>query len=155
MCRECNALWVDVEPAGKNFEDYSTYMRGHGVAEPDTPAEIELLGPTSGLRQTTSTDFLGSITDVDLSRWTQLIAGHPHLVPMSAREGLHPFTGASVRYRVHAGDARVVVGGVPVGRMTWATDGSNRIVVDGDATLVEPIALEIASELGGVYRRGG
>ena len=50
LCRECDALWVDLEPAGDNFDDYATYMRGRGVLEPEMPSEIELLGPVSGPR---------------------------------------------------------------------------------------------------------
>jgi hypothetical protein len=99
-------------------------------------------------------DFLGSVTAVDLDRWTQLIARHPNLAPVPAREGLNPFTGAPFMYRADPGDANVVVAGTKVGTMTWAQDGTNRIAVNGDAGLVEPVALEVASELGGVYRRG-
>ena len=36
--------------------------------------------------------------------------------------------------------------------MVWAQDGSHRIGVEGDPELVEPLALEIASKLGGIYR---
>jgi hypothetical protein len=38
--------------------------------------------------------------------------------------------------------------------MTWAQDGTSSIAVDGDAEVVEPVALAVASELGGIYRRG-
>jgi hypothetical protein len=52
LCPECEALWVDVVPAADNFEDYGTFMHGHGIAEPDVPSEIELLGPVQGSRRT-------------------------------------------------------------------------------------------------------
>ena len=100
-------------------------------------------------------DFLGSITAVDLDRWTQLIARHSHLAPVPAREGLNPFMRARYTYRTHPGDARVVIAGKEVGLMTWAQDGTNRIAVEGDAPdVVERVALEVAAELGGVYTRG-
>jgi len=39
--------------------------------------------------------------------------------------------------------------------MTWAHDGTNRIAVEGDdPDVVERVALEVASELGGIYTRG-
>ena len=99
--------------------------------------------------------FLGSIGSVDLDRWTQLIATHPNLAPVPAREGVNPFTRAPFTYRAHPGDAHVVVAGTQVGAMTWAQDGTSRIEVDGDTALVEPVALGVAFELGGIYRRGG
>ena len=101
-------------------------------------------------------NFLGSIGDIDLNRWTQVIARHPHLAPVPAREGMNPFTRAPFTYRAHPGDAQVVVAGEQVGRMTWAQDddGSNRIAVEGDAGLVEPVPVEVAAQLGGTYRRG-
>jgi len=103
--------------------------------------------------------FLGAITaaadppGIDLGRWTELIGKHPHLVAFPAREGVNPFTRGAYTYRAHPGDAHVVIDGVEVGTMTWAMDGTNRIAVDGDARLVEAIAVEVASELGGIYRR--
>jgi hypothetical protein len=99
--------------------------------------------------------FLGSITVADPDRWTQLLATHPQLTPVPAREGVNPFTEAPFVYRAHPGDANVVVAGTHVGTMTWAQDGTHRIAVDGDASLVEPVAVAVASELGGIYRRGG
>ncbi len=98
--------------------------------------------------------FLGSINAIDLDRWTQLIARHPHLAPFPAREGVNPFTRAPFAYRAYPGDAYVVVAGTQVGMMTWAQDGTSRIAVDGDAEVVEPVALSVAAELGGIYRRG-
>jgi hypothetical protein len=99
-------------------------------------------------------DFLGSITAVNLDRWTQLIARYSRLTPFPAREGVDPFTRDRLIYRAHPGDAHAVVAGKQVGMMTWAQDGTNRIAVEGDAELVEPVALEVAAELGGTYRRG-
>jgi len=57
-------------------------------------------------------------------------------------------------YRAGPDDARVTVDGAEVGTMTWAQDGSHQIAVEGDAELVEPLALEVAATLGGIYRRG-
>ena len=99
--------------------------------------------------------FIGSIVGVDLDRWTKLIASHPHLAPIPSREGVNPFTTAPFTYRAPPGDAHVVVAGTHVGAMTWAQDGTNQIAVDGDAALVEPVATNVASKLGGIYQRGG
>src|SRR4029077_21220626 len=103
--------------------------------------------------------FVGSITaapdapGIDLERWKLLIAMHPNLAPVPSREGVNPFTKGTHTYRAHPGNAHVVVAGSKIGTMSWAQDGTNRIAVEGDARLVEPIAIEVASELGGVYRR--
>ncbi len=43
-CRECDALWVEAEPRDDNFDDYGTFMKRHGRAEPENPEEIEVLG---------------------------------------------------------------------------------------------------------------
>jgi len=105
-------------------------------------------------------EWLGSIASlpdppgIDLRQWTELISTHPSLVPFADREGLNPFTKAPMIYRAHPGSARVVVGGAEVGAMSWAQDGSHQIIVDGDPALVEPIAFDVASKLGGIYRRG-
>ena len=101
-------------------------------------------------------DFVGSITSapgIDLERWVELIEAHPNLVRFPAQEGLNPFTKAPMIYRAHPGDARVIAGGAEVGAI-WAQDGSHRITVEGDLDLVEPLALDVASKLGGIYRRG-
>lgn len=37
--------------------------------------------------------------------------------------------------------------------MTWAQDGAHQIAVEGDPALVEPVALDVASKLGGIYRQ--
>ena len=57
-------------------------------------------------------------------------------------------------FRAGRDSARVVVNGAEVGTMTWAQDESHRISVEGDAELVEPLAVEVATKLGGIYRRG-
>ena len=104
--------------------------------------------------------FLGSITSppdppgIDLRQWTDLIATHPSLVRFPDREGVNPFTRTPTIYRAHPGNAHVVVDGAEVGVMTWAQDGSHQITVEGDLELVEPLALEVAAKLGGVYRQG-
>jgi hypothetical protein len=103
-------------------------------------------------------DFLGSITaapGIDLGRWLQLIESHPKLAAFPSREGINPFTKGPYTYRAHPGDAHVVVNGEKVGAMTWAQDGTNRIDVEGTTGLVEPVAIEVAAELAGAYRRGG
>lgn len=41
MCPECDALWVNQQPSRDDFEDYATYMRRHGRADPDNPSEVE------------------------------------------------------------------------------------------------------------------
>jgi hypothetical protein len=98
--------------------------------------------------------FLGSISGVDLERWLQVIGKNPQLVAIPVAKGTNPFTKAAAIYRAGVGDAHVVVGGTQVGSMMWSQDGSHRIAVEGNAELVEPIAVEVASELGGVFQRG-
>jgi len=39
--------------------------------------------------------------------------------------------------------------------MTWVEDGPDQIGVEGVAALVEPLAREVASLLGAVYRQDG
>ena len=103
--------------------------------------------------------ILGSIASppdppgIDLGQWTDIIAVHPSLVRFADREGVNPFTKGPMIYRAHPGSAHVMVDGVEVGAMTWAQDGAHQIWVEGDAELVEPLALDVASKLGGIYRR--
>ena len=102
--------------------------------------------------------WLGTITSppdppgIDQQKWFDLITAHPSLVRSPDREGLNPFTRAPTIYRADPNCARVIVEGAEVGAMVWAQDGSHRIGVEGDPELVEPLALEIASKLGGIYR---
>jgi hypothetical protein len=103
--------------------------------------------------------ILGSIRSlpdapgIDRGRWIELIASHPNLLRFKDREGINPFTRAPMIYRAGPDSGHVIVDGAEVGTMTWAQDGSHQISVEGDVALVEPIALEVASKLGGVYLR--
>ena len=103
--------------------------------------------------------FHGSIAStpdppgIDRRRWTELIAAHPNLARVRDREGINPFTRAPMIYRAAPDSADVIVDGAEVGTMTWAQDGSHQIWVEGVAELVEPLALEVASKLNGVYQR--
>jgi hypothetical protein len=105
-------------------------------------------------------DHLGSIIlapapeQVALDRWVKLIASHPHLVPIPPRDGTNPFSGGPFLYPAHPGGVHVKTEGTTIGMMIWAHDGTNRIAVEGNVGLVEQIAAEVASKLGGVYRRG-
>jgi len=92
---------------------------------------------------------------IDLQKWTDLIAKHPSLVRFADREGVNPFTKGPMIFRAHPGNAHVVVDGATVGAMTWAEDGPDQIGVEGVAALVEPLAREVASLLGAVYRQDG
>ena len=104
--------------------------------------------------------FLGSIASppdppgIDREQWIDLIVAHPNVVRFKDREGINPFTRAPMIFRAHTDSARVIIDGAEVGTMSWAQDGSHQIMVDGDPTLVEPVAFEVASKLGGIYRRG-
>jgi hypothetical protein len=44
ICMECDALWISESPEAANFQDYGTYMRSRGRANPDDKAEIEEVG---------------------------------------------------------------------------------------------------------------
>jgi hypothetical protein len=90
---------------------------------------------------------------VDLEQWTQVIAGHPNLVPVSPKVGTNPFTRGPFTYHPHPGTAWVVVDGKQVGMMHWAHDDTNQVVVWGDDGVVDDIALAVAGRLGAVYRR--
>ena len=111
--------------------------------------------PRTSVREMT---WLGTITSppdppgIDQQKWFDLITAHPSLVRSPDREGLNPFTKAPMIYRADPNCARVIVEGAEVGAMVWAQDGSHRIGVEGDPELVEPLALEVASNLGGIYR---
>jgi hypothetical protein len=104
--------------------------------------------------------FLGFIASpqdppgIDREQWIDLIVAHPNLVRFKDREGINPFTRAPMIFRGHTDNAHVIVDGAEVGTMSWAQDGSHKIVVDGNAELVEPLALEVAARLGGIYRKG-
>jgi len=45
LCPECDALWVARAAEADNFEDYGTFMRGHGRVRPEDREEIEIVGP--------------------------------------------------------------------------------------------------------------
>jgi hypothetical protein len=79
-------------------------------------------------------EFLGDIVaspdppGVDLERWKQVIAEHPNLAPAAPVVGINPFT-------------------------REPEDGTNQIVVWGEAGAVDDIAASVAARLGGEYRR--
>ena len=88
---------------------------------------------------------------MDLQRWLDVIARHPNLASVPRREGLNPFTKEPYFYRAPPEDARVILDGVQVGSMTWAQDGSRQIAVEGEISIVERIAIQVAEELGCVF----
>ena len=45
-CPECDALWLEGAPHSDDFVDYGTFMLRQGRAEPETPDEIEIIGPS-------------------------------------------------------------------------------------------------------------
>jgi Zn-finger nucleic acid-binding protein len=45
FCPECEALWIDRGPRADNFEDYGTFMKRSGRADPHRPEEIQTIGP--------------------------------------------------------------------------------------------------------------
>lgn len=53
MCPECEALWLRVEniapPVEGSYDhtwfDYSTFMEGHGRKNPQSPNDLQVLGP--------------------------------------------------------------------------------------------------------------
>jgi hypothetical protein len=105
--------------------------------------------------------ILGSITSppdppgIDREQWTGLVVAHPNLARFKDREGVNPFTRKPMIFRAGDDSAHVIVDGVEVGTMSWAQDGSHQVSVEGDAELVEPVAVEVAFKLGGTYRRDG
>ena len=106
-------------------------------------------------------DFIGEIlSDPDPpgivnQRWIELIREHPNLEPVPPRQGINPFTKKPFVYRPRPDVARVVLGGKYVGLMSWAEDGSNRVVVVGEPPVVAPLARGIAKTLGGRLVEGG
>jgi hypothetical protein len=84
--------------------------------------------------------------------WTRVVAEHPDLNRVMPHEGVNPFTRQPMMFHGSPGDARVVIAGETVGTMYWAPDDSARIVVNGDAGRVEPVARDVASQLAALYQ---
>jgi hypothetical protein len=103
-------------------------------------------------------DFIGVISaasdppGVDQQRWIDTISRHPALVSLAPRRGINPFTKQPMDYLAHPASARVLVGGNDVGWMEWAQDDSKQIAVFGPASLVAPVAEEIAALLGATFK---
>src|SRR5262245_48708481 len=106
--------------------------------------------------------FLGRIeavsesTEIDPGNWLALIDSHGSLGHVPAHMGINPFTRKPMEFKAPASTAAVRIGGVRVGSIFWALDGSPYLLVQAEeesAEAVADIAEEIATALGARFVR--
>jgi hypothetical protein len=94
---------------------------------------------------------------IDEAAWQGVVRSLPGLAPhprLSARAGINPVTKqpmTSTARPADPGHALVVDGDRVVGEMKLVRNGPWEIRVRGDRSLVRPIAVEVASRLGGRF----
>jgi hypothetical protein len=88
---------------------------------------------------------------IDGRQWIDLIDSHGSLDHVPPVMGINPFDRQPCEYNAPSSTARVVIGGVRVGAIGWAVDGSPVLLVDANEESVEDVA-KVAE---GVARRLG
>jgi hypothetical protein len=88
---------------------------------------------------------------IDGRKWMELIDSHGSLDHVPPVMGINPFNRQPVEYNAPGSTARIVIGGVSIGAIEWAMDGSPVLLVDSDEEWVEDVAKvagEVAMRLG-------
>jgi len=93
---------------------------------------------------------------IDLDEWIALIDAHESLKRIPARMGINPFTRKPQVYKPPSDIARVCIGDSVLGRISWARDNSQVLLVGsegGSENTVAPIAQSVAASLDAEFIR--
>jgi len=97
------------------------------------------------------TGLLVSPNGIDRAAWVALIHQHPALHPSQPRVGINPFTGERTEFKAPDTTANLQADGEWAGMISWAEDGSNKLVVDVPDPRVESTIHDVAASLGAQF----
>jgi hypothetical protein len=83
--------------------------------------------------------------------WCRLVASRPEFRRLQPRQARNPFAGATTTIQPPADAADVVVGGGPVGRVSWSMSEEPLVNVRVESAAM-PLVREWAAALGGEFR---
>jgi hypothetical protein len=101
-------------------------------------------------------EAISESAEIDPTVWFKLIDAQGPLRHVPPVMGINPFTRQPCEVNAPSSTAQVCIDGVPVGTISWATDGSPCLLVDADDESVEyvaRIAEDVATALGAHFVR--
>ena len=103
-------------------------------------------------------NFIGTIESpagappIEFEAWVALIDSRRELVRGEPRRGINPFSGKPTTFQPARDVCTLTVDGSNLGSFSWARDDSNAVCVFGELTSIRDHAVEIANQLGGVFK---
>jgi len=91
--------------------------------------------------------YIASSGGIDRAAWLALISQHDALHPAASRVGINPFTGERTEFKAPKTTASLIIEGERAGVISWAEDGSRKLIVDVPDARAEPIVHNVASAL--------